>query len=147
MRKQKGQGIIEFALVLPLLMMLVFGTAYFAGSLYDYIALRDVAWNVARQASNLEGSDYTSIKNAYKKGGARYPHLFNGIYEWEGADGEFSVADAPSVEGGANDTVVVTITASIPEQRGSFLNYITHMGWMTNSYPVQVSWYKQGSTT
>ena len=38
MFKQKAQGVVEFALVLPLFLLLIIGTIYFGMAFSDYLA-------------------------------------------------------------------------------------------------------------
>ena len=51
MKKQKGQVIIEFALILPLFLILLFGIIYCGMLFYDYISLSNIARSAAREAA------------------------------------------------------------------------------------------------
>ena len=57
MRKfQKGQSIVEFALVLPLFFLLLWGFIYLGMFFADYLMLNDVARSCAREASLIQAS-------------------------------------------------------------------------------------------
>ena len=66
---QKGQSIIEFALVAPLFLMLVFGMMYGGMMMADYLALKNLAGNVARIRSNVSTNEEATakIQTAIKK--------------------------------------------------------------------------------
>lgn len=51
MKKQKGQVIVEFALLLPLFIVLLFGIIYCGMLFYDYISLSNIARSAAREAA------------------------------------------------------------------------------------------------
>lgn len=80
-KKQKGQSIVEFALVLPLLMLFVFGLVYFGMVLADYLALSNLARISAREAAVItDDSDYRNNYQAIraKHNGVKLPmNIFN----------------------------------------------------------------------
>ena len=51
MKKQRGQVIIEFALILPLFLLMIFGLIYSGMLFYDYSTLSNVARSAARQTA------------------------------------------------------------------------------------------------
>lgn len=53
-RKQKGQVLVEFALCLPMFLMLVFGIIYSGMLFYDYSTLSNAARSVARERAITE---------------------------------------------------------------------------------------------
>ena len=57
---QKGQAIVEFAMILPVFLMLSFGTLYGGMMMSDYLALKNFAGNV----SKLAARDYDKVFNA-----------------------------------------------------------------------------------
>ena len=66
MKKQKGQSLVEFALVLPLFLILIFGLIYSGMLFHDYTSLSNTARSAAREAAITENdSDYTTIKDHY----------------------------------------------------------------------------------
>ena len=88
--KQKGQSIIEFALVLPLFLLLVFGLFYIGMFFADYLTLSSIARSSAREAivsTNIESETQKSkeeinkIKANYEKNG-----LISDMYKWTDYD-------------------------------------------------------------
>ena len=51
MKKQRGQVIIEFALILPLFLLMIFGLIYSGMLFYDYSTLSNVARSAARETA------------------------------------------------------------------------------------------------
>ncbi|MBP5199316.1 MAG: pilus assembly protein [Schwartzia sp.] len=94
MRKQNGQAVVEFALVLPFFLMLCFGIM-FAGLLFsDYLTLSNLARESARSAS-IQGKDYyKDIREAGQK-----QTLLTRLY---------SLKDI-TIEDGENSSVKVTL--------------------------------------
>ena len=60
-RKSKGQGLIETALIIPVLLIVLSGLLEFGFLLNDYLAMQDAARNAARFAS--DGLYYASDSN------------------------------------------------------------------------------------
>ena len=71
MKRQKGQVIVEFALILPLFLLMIFGLIYSGMLFHDYSTLSNIARASAREAA-ISGvspdSDrrYKTIENNYK---------------------------------------------------------------------------------
>ncbi len=59
MKKQRGQVIIEFALILPLFLLMIFGLIYSGMLFYDYSTLSNVARSAAREAAISDNIDDT----------------------------------------------------------------------------------------
>ena len=51
MKKQKGQSLVEFALVVPLFLLLIFGLIYSGMLFHDYTSLSNIARSAAREAA------------------------------------------------------------------------------------------------
>ena len=69
MKKHKGQAVVEFAVVLPLFLLVLFGIIYSGMLFYDYSSLSNLARSSAREAAitqNLTDSKRTEIENFYK---------------------------------------------------------------------------------
>ena len=85
-RFQKGQSIVEFALVLPLFLLIVFGIINFGFLFADYVALNDVARSSAREASIAPAEGNQHIQDTYDKIAAKYQNNtklpVQGIYDW-----------------------------------------------------------------
>lgn len=84
MRFQRGQSIVEFALVLPLFLLFTFAIVYFGCAFADYVTLGTIARNSAREAAVLQPQketqqvpDYTPIRNGFVN-----QKLPFDIYEW-----------------------------------------------------------------
>ena len=73
MKMRKGQVIVEFAIILPLLLVIMYGIIYSGMMFHDYSTLSNVARSGAREAaitSEAPTGDekrYTSIENSYKE--------------------------------------------------------------------------------
>lgn len=65
MKKHKGQSVVEFALVLPLFLFIMFGVIYTGMMFHDYSTLSNIARASAREAAVSATSDYTDIKSHY----------------------------------------------------------------------------------
>ena len=59
--KQKGQAIIEFAVILPLFVLFLFGIIYSGMLFYDYISLSNLARSAAREAAIVKDLDDDKI--------------------------------------------------------------------------------------
>ena len=66
MKKRKGQSVIEFALVLPLFLLIMFGVVYTGMLFHDYAAISSLARMIAREAAVIQGDDYSEIANYYE---------------------------------------------------------------------------------
>lgn len=87
MKFQRAQSMVEFALVLPLFMLVLFGIIYFGMAFSDYIALNSFARSSAREASiSTESEPYNDIKVKYSQ-----KDLPANLYEWDQKD--FTIKD------------------------------------------------------
>ena len=110
MRRQAGQSIVEFALVLPLFLFLVFGIIYFGCFFADYITLSNAARSSAREAA--VGTDYETVKGYYKDN----IKLITNLYTWSGEDDTFTIEKITDDEDGdVPGSVKVTIKATLNE--------------------------------
>lgn len=57
MKKHKGQSTVEFALVLPLFLLIMFGIIYTGMMFHDYTTLSNIARSIAREAAVSAGND------------------------------------------------------------------------------------------
>ncbi len=64
-RFQKGQSIVEFALILPFFFLLLWGFIYFGMLFSDYLMLNDMARSYAREASLESYETVTHQKKDY----------------------------------------------------------------------------------
>ena len=65
MRSEKGQAAVEFALVLPILLILIFGIIDFGRILYTKNALTSLSQEAARHASIYYGSENDATLQNY----------------------------------------------------------------------------------
>ena len=63
---QDGQSLAEFALMLPLLVMLAFGTVDFGRAMYAYVSVSSAAQAGAEYASRNLGATQQSVERAVK---------------------------------------------------------------------------------
>ena len=83
MKKHKGQSVVEFALVLPLFLFILFGIIYSVMMFHDYAALSNIARASAREAAVSDTSDYTDIKSYYTP---QLSYLLTSFYKPAGSD-------------------------------------------------------------
>ena len=119
MRKQKSQVLIEFALIFPLFLLLVFGIFYFSSIFSDYMTLNTIARNSAREASVITWSTDTDRDAQYAKIRKRYAKqpLPLDIYTWNPSPNE---NDTPFKITHQDHNVVVNINATM-NKNGSML--------------------------
>lgn len=117
--RQKAQALVEFALIFPLFLLLVFCIFYFSSIFSDYMTLNTIARNSAREAAVVSAENdternvkYMEIRNRYAKN-----ILPLDIYTWNPSpdrnDTSFSITHQ-------NHNVVVNINATM-NQNGSML--------------------------
>ncbi len=66
MKKRKGQSVVEFALVLPLFLFIMFGVIYTGMLFHDYITLSNIARTSAREAAVTAKDEYGTIATHYE---------------------------------------------------------------------------------
>ena len=110
MRKEKGQGLVEFAFVFPFVIMLLFGIIYCGMMFYDYSTLSNLARSSTREAAisqqHRPGERYAEIEEHYK---AEQTKLITSLYETDGAD-------YFKIEEDANGYIATTISMKLPSQ-------------------------------
>lgn len=62
-KKNKGQSLVEFALVVPFFLLLLFAIIYCGMLFHDYSTLSSVARSAAREAAIVEKTDSTTYDN------------------------------------------------------------------------------------
>lgn len=106
MKKHKGQSVVEFALVLPLFLFIMFGVIYIGMMFHDYITLSNIARTCAREAAVSSSPDYTEMANYYKVNFLGEGELMTSIYK--AADSNPIVIKSVN-EGSASEGVEATI--------------------------------------
>ncbi len=138
MRLQKGQAIVEFALVLPLFLFLLFGIIYTGLLFKDYMTLSNLARETVRAAAIVEGtSSYSAFADEYKTQAGKL--LTTDLYVIK----DVTIADRTvSVTAEASDTVTVTELIVT-------VNLNTSVPWdiLPKEYKIDYSMYKEPSTT
>ena len=66
MIKHKGQSVVEFALVLPLFLLIMFGVIYTGMLFHDYITVSNIARTSAREAAVTAKDEYGAIATHYE---------------------------------------------------------------------------------
>lgn len=61
MKSQKGQSIVEFAIVIPMLLLILFGIVDFGRTFHIYLSMNHVGREVARAASIHEDVNVNAI--------------------------------------------------------------------------------------
>lgn len=109
MGKQKGQSLIEFALVFPFFLFLILGIIYSGMLFYDYSTLSNIARSAARERAVADSSVQTStIIGHYFVNNQFNPHIITSLYG--------PAKQNPFViQNGASDSndIVVTITMQL----------------------------------
>lgn len=65
MKKDKGQSLVEFTLVIPFFLLLVFAIIYGGMLFHDYSTLTGIARSAAREAAIVTGTEYGDIETFY----------------------------------------------------------------------------------
>ena len=132
-RLQKGQSVIEFALVLPLFLLLVMGIFYFGMVMADYLALSSIARSSAREASVIVEKDkvkknYLNVKENYKD-----YKLPIDIYDWNpDIENNFNIRNVKINSKDESTNVVVTINATLNKNGSMLANIVNKLADMTN---------------
>ena len=117
--KQKGQSLVEFAVMLPLLLIIVMGLLGFGLYFSDYVALNSIARSIAREASVMDNSTKTwkSINQSYVDNAGSSTlntyYLPNSAYVWDPTEGQGGLVIEKS---GKN--VKVTAKATVADTGG-----------------------------
>lgn len=111
MKKQKGQSLVEFALVFPFFLLLIFAIIYSGMLFYDYSTLSSIARSAARERaiSSPTGVTNADIKSYYFNSGTKQfrPNLVTGLYK---------PASNPLDITTSGDDIVVTINMVLGER-------------------------------
>ena len=122
MSRQKGQSLVEFAFVLPVILLLIIGCTFLGMVFADYVALNSLASRAAREASlATQESEYRGIEQ--KLAGEGLPA---DVYLPPNISIAFEEADR---------TVAVTVRAKLNPDSG--FNYVQYLG-ISNLNTLQV---------
>lgn len=87
MKRQRGQSMVEFAIIMPLFIFLFMAIVYTAMLFSDYLSLSNIARDSARQAA-ISSLSESEIQTKYQDAS-----LNTNLYIWS-SQGTMSVADA-----------------------------------------------------
>ena len=121
MNKQKGQSLVEFTLVLPFFLLLIFCLIYTGMLFYDYSTLSNVARTAAREMaisadankSDIIGRYYNSLDKSFTYG------LVTTLYT--ASDTDPIKIDGPSDPEGE---IVVTINMQLTADRSALMEMV-----------------------
>lgn len=157
--KQKGQDIIEFALLLPVFLLLLYSVMY-AGFLYgDYMTMSGIVRSAAREAAvvgettttkNSSGKETTvnnfnTIKESYVKVIGN-THMTTHLYTFQGmtikSTGKNPTDDAPA------NSVYVSVTMKLTDDV-LFVNALKNLGVdaIVDSYVIDYYMYDETTKT
>ncbi len=87
-RRQRGQSLAEFALLLPLLLTILFGTIDLGRAFYTYVSLTNAAREAARYAAvNGTAASSSEVQGEFTSGGADISGCAAGSLTFSGSGG------------------------------------------------------------
>ena len=120
MKRHKGQVIVEFALILPFFLLVMYGIIYSGMMFHDYSTLGNIARASAREAAisgvspDSEDNRYKSIESKYKD---QIETLMTSFYEVQDKNNPIIIKQE------ANDSISSTIIMKV-SVNGYFLDMI-----------------------
>ena len=117
---ERGQDVIEFALVMPFLLIFLFGIAYIGFLFSDYLTLNNLARSSAREAQQSygDGKNTAPIQAAYDQVQKKYvEQAEKSQHMYEITDGGYTIQ--PVMESGQVHDVRVTITARMKDDNSA----------------------------
>ena len=116
MNKQKGQSLVEFTLVLPFFLLLIFSLIYTGMLFYDYSTLSNVARTAARERAITDSgiSNSTILERYFKVSSDGKPGFTYGLVTslYKPADANPMTINGPDEKG----DIVVTITMTLQDK-------------------------------
>ena len=118
--RQKGQSIVEFAVVLPFLLLIVLGIMY-SGFIYsDYEAINDLARMAARDASVMTAESYNTKESSNADAAIiGFSDLEEQYKAIRLPNNLYILRDVSIVYDATNQRVAVTVTAELNPDSGS----------------------------
>ena len=151
MKRQKGQDIVEFALLLPIFLLVLCGIIYCGFMFGDYQTVQGIVRNAAREAAVVghytESADPSQPINNYKIIADKY----NQILKEQNVITHLYVPDAAGVQvTAANDnnekpenSVHAKLNLVLTKSDVSFFNYLLHFVELPYSYSVSCYMYDE----
>jgi len=132
MKRQKGQSIVEFAIVFPFFMFLLMAVIYTGMLFADYLTLSNITRDSVRLAAI--GTTEQNIRT-YKKD----VQLITNLYSWSSMDTDAFKIGESSVSG--DDCMVVTSTATCTQSSDFTILYLTFS--LPKTITIQYSMHKE----
>lgn len=151
MKRQKGQDIVEFALLLPIFLLVLCGIIYCGFMFGDYQTVQGIVRNAAREAAVVghytESADPSQPINNYKIIADKY----NQILKEQKVITHLYVPDAAGVQVvSTNDekekpenSVHAKLNLVLTKSDVSFFNYLSHFAELPYSYSVSCYMYDE----
>ena len=119
--RERGQNVIEFALVLPIFSLFLFGILFVGMVMADYLLLSSIARSSAREAAVISSADY--YENNYEKIRLKYKDmkLPMDIYSWQATK-----TDNFTINYDSNSQNVQVIMKADLNKTGSYLGTIVN---------------------
>lgn len=164
MKRQKGQDIVEFALLLPIFLLVLCGIIYCGFMFGDYQTVQGIVRHAAREAAVVEPTrdegDPTKLKYDYQKIKDKYneilknenviTHLYvpdvsgeNGIRIDLGSYLKTDLPDASIPD----DSVGAVLTMKLTTSDISFVNYMRNVVGIPKEYTVSCFMYREKTST
>ena len=164
MKRQKGQDIVEFALLLPIFLLVLCGIIYCGFMFGDYQTVQGIVRNAAREAAVVEPTrdegDPTKLKYDYQKIKDKYDeilknenvitHLYvpdvsgeNGIRIDLGSNLKTVLPDVSIPD----DSVGAVLTMKLTTSDISFVNYMQNVVGIPKKYTVSCFMYREKTST
>ena len=125
MKKHKGQSVVEFALVLPLFLFIMFGIIYSGMMFHDYITLSNIARSCSRDVAISAKDSSVSIGDAKTYYTPQLNSLMTSFYKPVGDDPITIVQDG--------DVIQTTINMQLNVE-GFFVDMILPKGFGIRYY-------------
>ena len=156
MKRQKGQDIVEFALLLPIFLLVFCGIIYCGFMFGDYQTVQGIVRNAAREAAVV--GHYTPSADPSQKPTDNYEIIaakYNQILKEQNVITHLYVPDAAGVQVTAtNDnnekpenSVHATLRLELTKSDVSFVNYIQNVVGMPTDYVVSCFMYDETTKT
>lgn len=152
MNKERGQMLVEFALLLPLFLVLLFGIMY-CGFMYgDYLTLSNMARSAAREAvitipasgDDTEILAYDSLEDRYRQT-IEDTHMTTNPYTFK--DIQIDNTGTSPADGAPPDSIHVRIDTILNKQY-AFVNLLTGLGvGIPESYSINYYMYDENGAS
>lgn len=124
MKFQKSQAIVEFALILPLFLFIVFAIFYICSAFADYLYLSAIVRNSARAASVISTEEYKQQKYESVYTNFKDAELPIKSYDWNPTDSnQFSIKYVKE-----SQNVEVNVLAKLNSNGLGILDVVNNLG-------------------